>query len=97
MPVNTETVAKVMSGLPTGEEMLTGIDGDNLNAVIQDPNTNTEEPATLREGEYVLDIPSIIGLGDGDYEQGLAKIQEIHQALRQKGMSLMDSLGLGGV
>ena len=49
MPVNTETVAKVMSGLPTGEEMLTGIDGDNLNAVIQDPNTNTEEPATLRE------------------------------------------------
>jgi hypothetical protein len=97
MAVNPNTVAKVMTGLPTREEMLAGTDGDNLSAAIQDPTTGQEEPAALREGEYVLDIPSIIGLGEGDYEQGLAKIQQIHQALRQKGMSLMESLGLGGV
>jgi hypothetical protein len=97
MPVNTNKVAKIMSGLPTKEQMLTGNDRDNLTGAITNPETGEEQPATLREGEYVLDIPSIIGLGEGDYKTGLEKIQKIHQSLRDKGLSLMESLGLGGV
>lgn len=97
MAINSEKVAKVMTGLPTKEQMVMGQDGDNLNAAIVNPETGDSSPAELREGEYVFDIPSIVGLGDGDYETGLAKLQEIHQTLRSKGLGIMEEQGLGGV
>lgn len=97
MAVNRDKVAKVMSGLPTREQMISGTDGDNLSAAITNPETGQSEPAALREGEYVFDIPSIIGLGEGDYEAGLQKLQTIHGALREKGLSLVGEQGLAAV
>ena len=97
MAINRETVARTMTGLPTKEAILSGTDTDNLTASIVDPDTNEEAPAQLQQGEYVIDVPSLIGLGDGDYAIGLERIQEIHQLLREKGLSLVGEQGIGGV
>lgn len=89
--MNSKDVTKRMVGLPSPEQMVSGQNTDNLDATIVDPSTGEEGPATLTEGEYVFDVPSIIGIGDGDYETGLQKLQQIHQALQQKGLGLMDA------
>ncbi len=97
MAINRETVARTAAGLPTAEAILAGTDTDNLTASIVDPDTNQEAPAALQQGEYVIDVPSLIGLGDGDYEMGLERIQEIHQLLREKGLALIEQQGISGV
>lgn len=87
--MNTKNVTKQILGLPTKEQMVSGENTDNLSAAIVDPETGEKAPASLTEGEYVFDVPSIIGLGNGDYQTGLQKLQQIHKALQQKGTQLM--------
>lgn len=89
MAVNPKDVLKKRTGLPTKEEMLAGENTDNLMASIENPNTGKEAPASLTQGEYVFDIPSIIGLGQGDYNAGLKKLQQVHQMLQQRGKQFM--------
>jgi len=89
MAINPKDVIRQKTGLPTKEQMLAGENTDNLSAEIRDPESGEKAPASLTEGEYVFDIPSIIGLGQGDYNTGLQKIKQVHQMLREKGLSFL--------
>lgn len=94
--LDKQLMSNIVQGLPTEQEMATGNDGDNLSANIVDPATGEAQGASLRKGEYVIDVPSLFGLGDGDYEKGLSMIKEMHAHLREKGLGMMDNQGLEG-
>ncbi len=49
----------------------------------------TPQPAKLSAGEYVISNPAIIGLGNGNYDKGLAHLDNIHQKLKEHGMKIM--------
>jgi len=89
MALNSEKILKKRQNLPTKEEMLSGKNTDNVLGSIQDPQTGEKAPASLTEGEYVIDVPAIIGLGEGDYNKGLDKLKRVHQMLQERGMQFM--------
>ena len=89
MSINSKKVLKNKQGLPTKEQMVAGENTDNLLGTIKDPSTGEKAPASLTEGEYVFDIPSIIGLGQGDYNKGLKKLKQVHSMLQERGNQFM--------
>lgn len=103
MAIDRKEVITAVAGLPTKESILSdSISTDNVGASIIDPKTGEEQPAQLTKGEYVLDIPSIVGLdallgGEGTYEGGLVQLEKLHKTLREKGLEILGKEGLGGI
>lgn len=103
MALDRKEVITAVAGLPTKEAILSdNISTDNVGASIVDPETGEEQPAQLTKGEYVLDIPSIVGLdailgGEGTYEGGLAQMEKLHKTLREKGLDILKGQGLGSI
>ena len=94
MPVNTKEVAKGLAGLPSAEQMLSPENFDTVPAVVRSQDGSKESPAALTEGEYVLSVPAIIALGDGDYNKGAEMIEQIHSMLREKSKNFINKTGL---
>ena len=85
-------------GLPSKEQMLLSPENtDKVPAHVSSPEGQPMGPAALTEGEFVFSIPAIIGLGDGNYEQGLSILTEMHDQLKAEGEALAGEQGLGAV
>lgn len=90
MPVNTKEVAKGLAGLPSVDAMLDPKHFDNVPAVVRSSDGAGDSPAALTEGEFVISIPALVALGDGDYNKGAQMIENIHNMLREKSKSYLD-------
>lgn len=87
--INKKEAVSQAVGLPTKEQMLTSpANRDTLSAKIQNTD-GTETPAALTEGEFVFAVPAIIALGEGDYDQGVQLLTQLHEELRNKGDMMM--------
>jgi hypothetical protein len=94
MPIDTKKIAKGLAGLPTPEVMLSPEHFDKVPALVRSQDGTKESPAALTEGEIVFSIPSIIALGEGDYNKGAELMENIHNALREKSKGYIDKVGL---
>lgn len=94
MPIDTNAIAKGLAGLPTPEEMLSPENFDTVPAVVRAKDGTKESPAALTEGEYVLSIPALIALGEGDYNKGAELAENIHSMLREKSKNYINKTGL---
>lgn len=89
--INKKAAVAKSVGLPTKEQILTSPENvDRVPAQIQNQDGSTA-PAALTEGEFVFSIPSIIALGEGDYDQGLALLTQMHDELRAIGDQMVSS------
>lgn len=95
--INKSGVVKQIKGLPSKSSIL-GLDGyakggllsaggDDVPAQITDEQGNPLSPASIKEGEFVFSVEAIVGAGNGDYNKGLELITQLHDQLRQKGMT----------
>lgn len=98
MPISPSSLSSSL-GLPTRQDLLLQKgQADTVPAVIQSQDPKVpDSPAKLSEGEYVISVPAIIALGEGDYDKGLALLDKVHQELRQKGAEIIQQQGLGSV
>lgn len=94
MPINTKEVAKGLAGLPSVDQMLSPENFDTVPAVVRSSDGSKESPAALTEGEFVLSVPALIALGDGDYNKGAQLAEQIHSMLREKSKSYINKAGL---
>lgn len=93
--INKKRAITQASGLPSKEQILTSpLNNDTLTASIESTD-GTSQPARLTEGEFVISIPAIIGMGEGDYDLGLERFTQLHDELRQIGQAIMDEQGSG--
>lgn len=82
--VNKKKAIADQQGLPTIEAIMTHQGGDNM--VVPSQNIDgTQAPVALTEGEFVFSIPAIVALGEGDYEVGMATLEELHGQLKMMG------------
>jgi len=94
--VNKKQAVKQQQGLPTLDAIMTHQGGDNVPATVQGQD-GTQAPAALTEGEFVFSIPSIVALGQGDYDEGMAMLEQMHEELRVIGEQMItDMTGTGG-
>jgi hypothetical protein len=94
MAIDTKEVARGLAGLPTAEEMLSPKNFDTVPAVVRSQDGSEESPAALTEGEYVFSVPSIIALGEGDYNKGAERLEQIHSELRNQSKNYINKAGL---
>ena len=94
--INKKRMIQKATGLPSKEEILTAPKNtDTVPAMIQSPDGQPQGPAKLTEGEFVFSLPAIIALGEGDYDQGLSILEELHTELHDKGVEMLSEQGLG--
>jgi hypothetical protein len=85
-------------GLPNKQDLLLQKGtADDVPAEVTTLSGEKGQPVQVSEGEYVFSMPAIIGLGQGNYEEGLALLEQIHSAMYEKGVSLLDQQGIGGI
>lgn len=90
-----EAVAR-SQGLPTKEQLLTSPQNvDTVPAQINGVDGSPQAPAALTEGEFVFSLPAIIALGEGNYDEGLAVLEELHESLRQVGVPMVEQMQQG--
>jgi hypothetical protein len=94
MPKNIQTNSQGLADLPPVDQMLSPKNFDTVPAVVRAQDGTKESPAALTEGEFVFSVPAIIALGEGDYERGLNRLEELHSALREKSKKYIDKAGL---
>lgn len=87
-------------GLPSKGQMLAA-GPDNVPAVIHSSDGKKAlGPAAIKSGEFVMSILSIIGMGKGNYDNGLKKIKMIHDHYKAQGeqyLAAEKGQGLGSV
>lgn len=72
--IDKKQVIQQQQGLPTKEQLM------------MHPEVNKDTvPAMLTENEFVFSVPSIIALGEGNYEQGLQILETLHSQLKTVG------------
>lgn len=91
--VNKKNTVKRQQGLPSTQELMMTSDAnvDRVPAQINSVEGSPQAPAALTEGEFVFSLPAIIALGNGDYEEGVSLLDEIHTELRTVGEQLLEA------
>jgi hypothetical protein len=93
--LNKKAIIKKVNGLPTKEQLLTSPQNiDTVPAVINNSDGSTA-PAALTQGEFVFSLPAIIALGEGDYDAGLAMLEDMHTQLRTVGDQMLSEMNAG--
>lgn len=84
-------------GLPNKSDML--LEKGRADDVDGQMNTvdAQKEPIQVSEGEFIWSVPAIMGLGGGDYEEGLMMLEELHNEMYSIGNTLIEQQGLGAV
>lgn len=92
----SKSAKKAASGLPTKEQLLLSPGNtDTVPGMAHDAQGLPSQPIAVTEGEFVISIPAIIGLGEGDYEKGLQTLTQIHDELKAHGEALMGGQSQG--
>lgn len=86
--INKPRAIKMATGLPTKEQIMTA--PQNVDTVPA--SIDGETPAALTEGEFVFSLPAIIALGEGNYDQGLQLITQMHDELREVGVPMVEQM-----
>lgn len=98
--VNKYQAIKSMTGIPSKGSILAS-GGDDVPALVTDQSGNPQAPASIKQGEIIFSVPSIVGAGQGDYDKGAELILELHEQLKELGEQLIaqeqGSQGIAGV
>lgn len=94
MAKNTKQGSKGLDGLPPVDALLSPENFDTVPAVVRSSDGAKDQPAALTEGEFVISVPAIIALGEGDYELGAQRIEDFHNALREESKKYLTKKGL---
>jgi hypothetical protein len=70
--------------------------GDNMNAQITDHMGQPQGPATIKSGEIVFSVDSVIGAGNGDYDKGAKLLLGLHDKLQDHGEAIVQKQSLSG-
>jgi len=83
-------------GLPARQDLLLQKgQADDIPATVTDPHTGTPKGQVLiSEGEFVFSMPAIIALGKGNYDQGLAILDALHEKLKEEAPKYIEGRGL---
>ena len=96
--INKKQAIQRQQGLPSKEQILTAPENtDTVPAQINNANGEPQAPAALTEGEFVISIPAIIAIGEGNYDNGLATLEQMHEELRLQGEELLGTPEQGGL
>jgi hypothetical protein len=88
--VPKRSAVKQAVGLPSKEQIMTAPQNtDTIPAVIHGQNGAPQQPAALTEGEFVFSLPAIIALGEGNYDEGLAILTQMHDQLKEEGKAFL--------
>jgi len=69
---------------------------DNMNAQITDHTGAPQGPATIKSGEIVFSVESVIGAGNGDYDKGAKLLLGLHDKLQDHGEALVQKQSIAG-
>ncbi len=69
---------------------------DNIPAQITDHQGEPQGPASIKAGEIVFSVESIIGAGNGNYEAGAKKLLGLHDRLQDHGAQLVQKQSIAG-
>ena len=95
--VNKKQAIKRSSGLPSKEQILSAPENtDTVPAQIYGQDGALQSPAALTEGEFVFSIPSIVALGEGEYDKGLELLTQMHEELMAAGDQMLEEINGGG-
>ncbi len=89
--INKKQAVKRSQGLPTAQALASHAMGDQVPAQIQTADGGAA-PAALTEGEFVWSIPAITALGKGNYEEGIALLEQLHTELQGVGEQMMQEM-----
>lgn len=87
--INKKAAISASQGLPTKEAILTSPRNNDTIPTTVNMQDGSKKPGRLTEGEFVFNIYSIIALGEGDYDQGLTTLTQIHDELSAAGKEMM--------
>ena len=78
-------------GLPSKEALMTSPMKEDTLLAKSEPLQGGLEATDIRltEGEFVFSLPSIIALGEGDYDTGLETLTQMHDQLKLMGEELL--------
>ena len=96
--VNKKQAIKNMEGLGSASPQSISMNqgGDDVLASMSPADGGEALPASLKEGEIVFSIPSIIGAGEGEYEAGAEIILALHDKLKAIGEQMLQENSIAG-
>lgn len=97
VPPTGQPAMAPLAGQPlpqNGAQLAAG--GDNMNAQITDHMGQPQGPATIKSGEIVFSVESVIGAGNGNYDQGAKLLLGLHDKLQDHGEALVQKQSLAG-